>query len=109
MPVLRESTLTDFNPKLFYWEGTMESKVLKHSIVIAHHKTSVSLEEQFWSGLKEIADTRHQTLSGLVNEINANHEGNLSSAIRQFVLAYYRERSPTGAECSSCDIALQTR
>ena len=67
-------------------------------MVIAHHKTSVSLEEQFWSGLKEIADTRHQTLSGLVSAINAKHEGNLSSAIRQFVLAYYRERPPIGAD-----------
>ena len=76
----------------------MGSQILKHSMVIAHHKTSISLEEQFWSGLKDIADTRHQTLSGLVSAINAKHEGNLSSAIRQFVLAYYRERPPISAE-----------
>jgi predicted DNA-binding ribbon-helix-helix protein len=76
----------------------MESQILKHSIVIAHHKTSVSLEDQFWSGLKEIADSRHQTVSGLVNTINAEHEGNLSSAIRQFVLAHYRERPEIGAD-----------
>jgi predicted DNA-binding ribbon-helix-helix protein len=76
----------------------MESQILKHSIVIAHHKTSVSLEDQFWNGLKEIADSRHQTVSGLVNAINAEHEGNLSSAIRQFVLTYYRERPAVGTD-----------
>ncbi|HEY5167339.1 MAG TPA: ribbon-helix-helix domain-containing protein [Pseudolabrys sp.] len=79
----------------------MESQILKHSIVIAHHKTSVSLEDQFWSGLKEIADSRHQTVSGLVSVINAEHEGNLSSAIRQFVLAYYRERPAIGMDSGS--------
>ncbi len=76
----------------------MGSQVLKHSIVIAHHKTSVSLEDQFWSGLKEIAGARHETISGLVDVINAKHEGNLSSAIRQFVLAYYRERPPISTD-----------
>jgi len=74
----------------------MESAVLKRSIIIANHKTSVSLEDQFWSGLKEIAAVKNQTLSGLVAEINASHEGNLSSAIRRFVLAYYRDRLPIG-------------
>ena len=74
----------------------MDSAVLKRSIVIADHKTSVSLEDQFWGSLKEIAAVQHQTLSGLVGEINAKHEGNLSSAIRQFVLAYYRERQSIG-------------
>ena len=74
----------------------MESAVLKRSIVIADHKTSVSLEDQFWGSLKEIAAVRHQTLSGLVSDISAKHEGNLSSAIRQFVLAYYRERQSIG-------------
>ena len=76
----------------------MGSTVLKRLIVIAHHKTSVSLEDQFWSGLKEIAYARHETISGLVGAINAKHDGNLSSAIRQFVLAYYRERAPIGAD-----------
>ena len=74
----------------------MESAVLKRSIVISDHKTSVSLEDQFWSGLKEIAAVQHQTISGLVSEICAKHEGNLSSAIRRFVLAYYRDRLPIG-------------
>ncbi len=76
----------------------MESKVLKHSMVIANHKTSVSLEDPFWSGLKEIAYARRETISGLVDEISAKNEGNRSSAIRQFILAYYRDRPPINAE-----------
>jgi len=76
----------------------MQTEILKRSIVIAHHKTSVSLEDQFWNGLKEIADARHQSISGIVTAIKMAHErGNLSSAIRQFVLAYYREQPSFGA------------
>ena len=76
----------------------MQTENLKRSIVISHHKTSVSLEDSFWNGLKEIADARDQTISRLVTTIRMGHEqGNLSSAIRQFVLAYYRERSSIGA------------
>lgn len=75
----------------------MQTEILKRSIVIAHHKTSVSFEDQFWNGLKEIADARHQTLSGMVTTIKMAHEqGNLSSAIRQFVPAYYRDRPLIG-------------
>jgi predicted DNA-binding ribbon-helix-helix protein len=71
----------------------MKSKVLKRSIVIAGHKTSVSLEEAFWSGLKDIAVARRTTLSDLVGAIDAERQhGNLSSAIRLFVLEYYRTR-----------------
>lgn len=69
----------------------MKSPVVKRSIVIAGHKTSVSLEEAFWKGLKEIANGRHLTLSDVVASIDTDrHNGNLSSAIRLFVLDYYR-------------------
>ena len=65
----------------------MKSPVIKRSIVIGGHKTSVSLEDAFWSGLKEIAQGQHLTLSNVVHEIDTNREyGNLSSAIRLFVL-----------------------
>ena len=65
----------------------MKSLVLKHSIIIGGHKTSVSLENQFWSGLKDIADRRGMTLSALVSEIDEHRQqGNLSSAIRLHVL-----------------------
>ncbi|MBX6427208.1 MAG: ribbon-helix-helix domain-containing protein [Variibacter sp.] len=69
----------------------MKSPVVKRSIVIAGHKTSVSLEDAFWTGLKDIANSRGVTLSELVASIdNARQHGNLSSAIRLFVLNYYR-------------------
>lgn len=69
----------------------MKSPVIKRSIVIAGHKTSVSLEDAFWSGLKEIAMERAMTLSELVASIDTGRQhGNLSSAIRLFVLDHYR-------------------
>jgi len=69
----------------------MKSPVVKRSIVIAGHKTSVSLEDAFWKALKEIAGGRDMTLSDLVATIDTDRrQGNLSSAIRLFVLDYYR-------------------
>jgi predicted DNA-binding ribbon-helix-helix protein len=71
----------------------MKSPVVKRSIVIAGHKTSVSLEDAFWKALKEIAGERHLTLSDLVATIDTERQhGNLSSAIRLFVLDHYRKR-----------------
>jgi predicted DNA-binding ribbon-helix-helix protein len=87
----------------------MKSPVVKRSIVVAGHKTSVSLEEAFWNGMKEISGLRNITLSELVGEIDGNRQqGNLSSAIRLFVLDYFRTRAqaaggaaaPPGAEAS---------
>jgi len=69
----------------------MKSQVVKRSIVIAGHKTSVSLEEAFWRSLKDIARERGVTLSELVASIDSGRRhGNLSSAIRLFVLDHYR-------------------
>jgi predicted DNA-binding ribbon-helix-helix protein len=71
----------------------MKSPVVKRSIVIAGHKTSVSLEDAFWSGLKDVAAARNVTLSDLVGSIDADRrQGNLSSAIRLFVLDHYRSQ-----------------
>ena len=71
----------------------MKSPVVKRSIVIAGHKTSVSLEDAFWKGLKEIASGRDATLSELVASIDADRQhGNLSSALRLFVLDFYRNQ-----------------
>jgi predicted DNA-binding ribbon-helix-helix protein len=71
----------------------MKSPVVKRSIVIAGHKTSVSLEDAFWKGLKEIATGREMTLSDLVASIDTDRRhGNLSSAIRLFVLDHYRAK-----------------
>ena len=71
----------------------MKSWVYKHSIVVAGHKTSVSLEDAFWKALKEIAAGRGMTSSDLVAVIDSERQhGNLSSAIRLFVLGCYRDR-----------------
>ena len=71
----------------------MKSLVIKRSIVIACHKTSVSLEDAFWKGLKDIARSSDRTLSELVAAIDLERRhGNLSSAIRLFVLDHYRNQ-----------------
>jgi predicted DNA-binding ribbon-helix-helix protein len=73
----------------------MKSPVVKRSIVIAGNKTSVSLEDPFWDALREIARKRHVTVSGLVSSIDSQREhGNLSSALRLFVLDHYRHQDP---------------
>lgn len=77
----------------------MKSPVVKRSIVVAGHKTSVSLEEAFWNGMKEISSARGMTLSELVGEIDSQRkQGNLSSAIRLFVLDHYRSMGVNSAD-----------
>jgi predicted DNA-binding ribbon-helix-helix protein len=67
----------------------MKSPVVKRSITIGKHETSVSLEEAFW---KDIAASRRVPLRNLVNSIDTERQyGNLSSAIRLFVLDYYQK------------------
>src|SRR5258708_21856284 len=71
----------------------MKSLVVKRSVAIAGHKTSVSLEEAFWKSLKEIGRRQGVTLSALLAAIDSErHYGNLSSAIRLFVLNFYRDQ-----------------
>src|SRR5215475_5405003 len=72
----------------------MKSPVVKRSIVVGGHKTSVSLEGPFWTSMKEISQQLSVTLSELVSEIDANRQqSNLSSAIRLFVLDHFKSRS----------------
>jgi predicted DNA-binding ribbon-helix-helix protein len=64
---------------------------MKRSIVIAGHKTSVSIEEPFWRGLRDIAAAKGMSVSELVALIDNNRQqGNLSSHVRLFVLDYYQ-------------------
>jgi predicted DNA-binding ribbon-helix-helix protein len=75
-------------------EGDMKSLVVKRSIVLAGQNTSVSLEEPFWQGLKDIATSRGTTLSDLIGSIDRKRKhDNLSSALRLFVLDHYRARA----------------
>jgi predicted DNA-binding ribbon-helix-helix protein len=60
--------------------------MVKHSVRVAGHATSVSLERAFWEALSEIAAQRHLSLNALLSAIDAERSGNLSSAIRLFVL-----------------------
>jgi predicted DNA-binding ribbon-helix-helix protein len=72
----------------------MKSTVVKRSIVLDGHKTSVSLEDAFWTDLKEIAAARRVTLSDLVAAIDAQRkQNNLSSAIRLFVLEHFQNEN----------------
>jgi predicted DNA-binding ribbon-helix-helix protein len=73
----------------------MRSVNLKRSVIIAGHKTSVSLEDAFWAGLKDIGRYYKKTLSDLVGDIADRRQGgNLSSAIRIFVLEEFRAQTP---------------
>ena len=71
----------------------MKSTIIKRSIIVNGHKTSFSIEDQFWAALKSIAAERKLTLSQLVSTVDDNRKsGNLSSALRVFVLSQYRRQ-----------------
>ena len=77
------------------------ARLVKHSVRIARHATSVSLEMAFWEALREIAAQRHVSVTALLSQIDAERGGNLSSAIRLFVLESCRrgelqDRDPPG-------------
>ncbi len=69
------------------------SRVTKRSVVIAGHATSVSLEQAFWDVLRDIARDRDMSINGLIASIDEHRSGNLSSALRVFVLSEVRKRS----------------
>ena len=70
--------------------------MLKRSLTIAGHRTSLALEPEFWDALDRIAAERQISLANLVREIDDQHiDGNLTSAIRVEVLRWYRERART--------------
>ena len=72
----------------------MSGAIRKRSLTIAGHRTSISLEEAFWSALKEAAQARDMSVAALVAEIDGKRgETGLSSAIRVFLLDRYRRRS----------------
>jgi predicted DNA-binding ribbon-helix-helix protein len=86
-------------------EVTMQTVIVKRSIVIAGHKTSVSLEDAFWNSLKDIGRSSDQTLSEIVGDIDARRlNGNLSSAIRLFVLGHFRADA-TGSSVARGSVA----
>ena len=62
------------------------SRLRKRSVLVAGHRTSVSLEDAFWDVLKELADRRGLSINQLVAEVDEGRSGNLSSALRVYVL-----------------------
>jgi len=69
--------------------------VQKRSVTIAGHRTSVSLEPEFWAGLKEIAEAEAISLAALIGKVDSARTSNLSSALRVFVLDWVRSRPST--------------
>lgn len=65
---------------------TAGARIRKHSVVLAGHRTSVSLEDAFWEALKTIAGGQGRSLNDLIAEIDRERSGNLSSALRVYVL-----------------------
>jgi predicted DNA-binding ribbon-helix-helix protein len=87
----------------------MKSLIIKRSVVVAGRKTSVSLEDAFWKGLKEIASNCNLTLSETVATIDSERpNGNLSSAIRLFVLDHYRKLIGSAAGTQSTEFEAAT-
>jgi predicted DNA-binding ribbon-helix-helix protein len=84
----------------------MNSTVKKRSIVIGGHKTSISLEDNFWACLRQIARERTATVSAFIGMLDADRDGsNLSSAIRVFVLHHCRNYvvpNPHATSSSGC-------
>jgi predicted DNA-binding ribbon-helix-helix protein len=78
----------------FHGRRNTRSRILKRSIIISGHKTSISLEDEFWDGLREIAAQQGVTMSTIVSTLDSDRQHlNLSSMIRLFVLDHYRAQA----------------
>ena len=74
----------------------MAGKPKKRSLTIAGHRTSISLEDDFWDALKDMSKTKGKSLPVLISEIDAGRGPHgLSSAIRSAILAFYRAQTDT--------------
>jgi predicted DNA-binding ribbon-helix-helix protein len=87
----------------------MKSAIIKRSIILAGHKTSVSLENEFWEGIRQIAEQKNTTVSALLQQIDEGRRyANLSSAIRIFVFGQFRSQA-TAAQQSASNWRLSER
>ena len=79
----------------------MTGAPVKRSVTIAGHRTSISLEPEFWDALCDIANAQNRSVNGLIAEIDTarpatgQQTNGLSSAVRRYVLAYYRKKALT--------------
>ncbi len=76
----------------------MPTTVKKRSVVVGGHRTSISLEQAFWEALQQMAAAQGKTINQMVSDIDAARSGNLSSAIRVWILDRAKEGllQPTG-------------
>jgi predicted DNA-binding ribbon-helix-helix protein len=74
----------------------MKSPIIKRSVAVNGHKTSISLEEPFWNEIKTIASQRHTTIAELITDVDRGKqaEANLSSSLRVFILRHYQRVTP---------------
>lgn len=87
----------------------MKSAIIKRSVVLDGHKTSVSLENEFWEGLREIAEAQKTNLSNLVRQVDRDRNGgNLSSAIRVYVFKHFRGDYAAATEAADKNRASAT-
>jgi predicted DNA-binding ribbon-helix-helix protein len=92
--IIREQRIAWKDSKFTKSGATMKSAIIKRSIVLAGHKTSVSLENEFWDGMRQIADQKNTTVSALLQQIDTGRSSaNLSSAIRIFVFNQFRAQA----------------
>lgn len=64
----------------------------KHSVTINGHRTSITLEQVFWESFKEIAAAQSKSITTIIAELDANQPENLSSAIRIYILRFYKDK-----------------
>lgn len=81
-----------YTPTVCATNARMSARPVKHSLTLHGHRTSVSLEAEFWAAFREIAARRGQTLNQLAAEVDESREGEvgLASAIRVFILQSFR-------------------
>ena len=70
------------------------AKLRKHSVKLSGHSTSLSLEGVYWDALKEVAGEMGLSMNGLIERIDKERSGNLSSAVRVFLFEHYRRLAP---------------
>jgi len=73
----------------------MTDKTLKRSVTVAGHRTSITLEGAFWDSLREIAESQNKSVNALIAEVDKQQPENLSSALRVFILGYYKANKGT--------------
>ena len=79
----------------------MPQDLRKHSVVIAGHRTSLTLEAAFWRALKRLATRDGVSINKLIERIDRDRHGNLSSAVRVYVLERLEAQAGPGAETNS--------